>query len=44
MSDPDSLAAMASSTRVVLDLVGPYTRYGRPVIDACVAGAPTTPT
>ena len=22
---------------MVLDLVGPYTRYGRPVIDACVA-------
>ncbi len=38
VSDPDSLAAMASRTRVVLDLVGPYTRYGRPVIDACVAG------
>ena len=38
VSDPDSLAAMASRTRVVLDLVGPYTRYGRPVIDACLAG------
>jgi short subunit dehydrogenase-like uncharacterized protein len=35
--DPDSLAAMASRTRVVLDLVGPYTLYGRPVIEACVA-------
>ena len=29
---------MASRTRVVLDLVGPYTRYGRPVIDACLDG------
>jgi len=38
VSDPDSLAAMVSRTSVVLDLVGPYTRYGRPVIDACVAG------
>jgi short subunit dehydrogenase-like uncharacterized protein len=37
VSDPGSLAAMASRTRVVLDLVGPYTLYGRPVIDACVA-------
>jgi short subunit dehydrogenase-like uncharacterized protein len=38
VSDAASLAAMASRTRVVLDLVGPYTLYGRPVIEACVAG------
>jgi short subunit dehydrogenase-like uncharacterized protein len=38
VGDPASLAAMASRTRVVLDLVGPYTLYGRPVIEACVAG------
>lgn len=37
VSDPDSLAAMASRARVVLNLVGPYTLYGRPVIAACVA-------
>jgi short subunit dehydrogenase-like uncharacterized protein len=37
VSDPAGLEAMASRARVVLDLVGPYTRYGRPVIDACVA-------
>lgn len=37
VGDPASLAAMASRTRVVLDLVGPYTLYGRPVIEACVA-------
>ena len=37
VSDPESLEAMASRARAVLDLVGPYTRYGRPVIDACVA-------
>ena len=40
VSDPSSLEAMASRTRVVLNLVGPYTLYGRPVIAACVgAGA-----
>ncbi len=38
VGDPSSLRAMASRARVVLDLVGPYTLYGRPVIEACVAG------
>ena len=38
LRDPDSLAAMASRSRVVLNLVGPYTPYGRPLIEACVAG------
>ncbi len=37
VGDAGSLAAMAERTRVVLDLVGPYTLYGRPVIEACVA-------
>jgi short subunit dehydrogenase-like uncharacterized protein len=37
VGDPSSLAAMASRARVVLNLVGPYTTYGRPVIEACVA-------
>ncbi|MCW3068809.1 MAG: hypothetical protein JWL67_1434 [Solirubrobacterales bacterium] len=37
VGDASSLAAMASRTRVVLNLVGPYTLYGRPVIEACVA-------
>jgi short subunit dehydrogenase-like uncharacterized protein len=37
VADPSSLAAMASRARVLLNLVGPYTRYGRPVIEACVA-------
>jgi short subunit dehydrogenase-like uncharacterized protein len=37
LRDPESLAAMASRARVVLNLVGPYTLYGRPVIEACVA-------
>jgi short subunit dehydrogenase-like uncharacterized protein len=38
LGDPAAMAAMASRSRVVLDLVGPYTLYGRPVIEACVAG------
>jgi short subunit dehydrogenase-like uncharacterized protein len=36
VADPASLAAMAARARVVLDLVGPYTLYGTPVIEACV--------
>jgi short subunit dehydrogenase-like uncharacterized protein len=35
--DAASLDAMASRTKVVLDLVGPYTLYGEPVIEACIA-------
>ena len=31
-----SLAAMAARAKVVLNLVGPYTTRGRPVIEACV--------
>jgi short subunit dehydrogenase-like uncharacterized protein len=34
--DPVSLAAMASRASVVLNLVGPYTLHGGPVIEACV--------
>ena len=37
LEDPDSLAAMAARARVVLNLVGPYTIHGRPVVEACVA-------
>jgi short subunit dehydrogenase-like uncharacterized protein len=37
VGDPASLAAMAARTKVVLDLVGPYTLYGKPVIEACIA-------
>jgi short subunit dehydrogenase-like uncharacterized protein len=37
VSDPASLAEMAARARVVLNLVGPYTRHARPVIEACVA-------
>jgi short subunit dehydrogenase-like uncharacterized protein len=38
LGDPDSLAAMAARAKTVLNMVGPYTLYGRPVIEACVAG------
>ena len=38
VSDPESLLAMARSARVVLNLVGPYTRHGEAVIAACVEG------
>ena len=32
--DPDSLAAMATETRVVITTVGPYARYGMPLVQA----------
>jgi short subunit dehydrogenase-like uncharacterized protein len=38
VADGSSLAAMAARAKVVLNLVGPYTLHGRPVIEACVAG------
>ncbi len=37
VGDPASLAAMASRARVVLNLCGPYTLHGQPVIEACVS-------
>ncbi|TRW88418.1 enoyl-ACP reductase [Mycolicibacterium sp. 018/SC-01/001] len=36
-SDPSSLAAMAARTRVVITTVGPYLRYGMPLVAACAA-------
>jgi short subunit dehydrogenase-like uncharacterized protein len=36
VNDPGSLARMTERARVVLNLVGPYTRHGRPLIEACV--------
>lgn len=36
-SDPSSLAAMAARTRVVISTVGPYLRYGLPLVAACAA-------
>lgn len=36
-SSPSSLAAMAARTQVVLTTVGPYSRYGLPLVAACAA-------
>ncbi|SPM30387.1 Uncharacterized conserved protein, related to short-chain dehydrogenases, partial [Mycobacterium terramassiliense] len=36
-SRPSTLAAMAARARVVLTTVGPYTRYGLPLVAACAA-------
>ena len=33
--DPASLAELAGSTRVLVTTVGPYARYGLPVVEAC---------
>ena len=35
--DPAALQAMAEQTRVVLTTVGPYQKYGEPLVAACVA-------
>jgi short subunit dehydrogenase-like uncharacterized protein len=35
--DPASLAALAAATRVLATTVGPYARYGMPVVEACAA-------
>lgn len=35
--DPTSLRAMAARTKVVLTTVGPFIRYGEPLVEACVA-------
>jgi short subunit dehydrogenase-like uncharacterized protein len=34
-TDPLSLAALATGTRVVVTTVGPYARYGLPLVEAC---------
>lgn len=36
VDDPRSLAEMTRCTRVLLTTVGPYARYGEPVVAACV--------
>lgn len=35
-SDPAALDALATATRVVATTVGPYARYGLPLVEACV--------
>jgi short subunit dehydrogenase-like uncharacterized protein len=34
-TDPASLAALAESTRAVVTTVGPYAKYGLPLVEAC---------
>ncbi len=34
-SDPKSLAALAESTKAVVTTVGPYMKYGLPLVEAC---------
>ena len=36
-TDPESLRAMARDTHVVATTVGPYTKYGTPLVEACIA-------
>src|SRR6516225_109330 len=36
-SQPSSLKAMAQRTRVVVTTVGPYAKYGLPLVEACAA-------
>lgn len=35
ISDPESMLALARSTKVVISAVGPYIRYGEPLVAAC---------
>src|SRR6201987_1149113 len=37
-SQPSTLEAMAARTRVVVTTVGPYGRYGLPLVEACAEG------
>lgn len=34
-ADPESLRSIAENTRVVVTTVGPYTRHGGPLVEAC---------
>lgn len=36
VSDPESLLQMAQKTRLLVNVVGPYSLYGKPVIEACI--------
>jgi len=37
VADPESLSRLAAGTRVVATTVGPYIRYGEPLVAACAA-------
>ena len=43
-TDPESLREVARSTDVICTTVGPYTRYGTPLVEACIEPGPTTAT
>lgn len=34
--DPEQLAALARKTKILLTTVGPYARFGTPVVEACI--------
>src|SRR5690606_17167580 len=36
LNDPISIAQMCESTKVLMNLVGPYYRFGLPIIKACI--------
>src|SRR6476659_9948398 len=38
-ADAEALAHMAAATRVVITTVGPYTKYGEPLVKACAESA-----
>jgi short subunit dehydrogenase-like uncharacterized protein len=38
VADAASLTSMCARAKVVIDTVGPYSLYGEPVIEACIAG------
>jgi short subunit dehydrogenase-like uncharacterized protein len=37
VNDPDSIRALAETTKVVITTVGPYINYGEPLVSACAA-------
>ena len=39
VNDPESIRAVAESTKVVISTVGPYILYGEPLVAACAAAA-----
>ena len=43
-ADPAAVAALAESTRVVASTVGPYFKYGKPLVEACAAAGPAPAT
>lgn len=42
VTDPQSLRALAESTKLVISTVGPYIQYGEPLVAACAEAGTTT--